>query len=258
MNRIASVLAIQFRNRGVWFLNPWGVFAAGFAIVWLIALLVRLLRFGQEETFTGALAAFYFVMMVAGILAVTQGFPFALGFGARRWDFLVGTLAMAVAVSAASSIVLGLLSLFEADVIHNWGVGLHFLHLPFFSDGSTLRHFCWTSDAACAQPDPSYVHGGVPLGAFWFSFVFLLFMCLLGLMLGSVFQRFGSTGIYILAGIVFVLLSAFLLVSTYWGWWGAIFGWLAQQTAAGLALWLLPPIALFAIVSYALLRKATA
>ena len=46
-------------------------------------------------------------------------------------------------------------------------------------------------------------------------------------------------------------------MSTYWLWWGAIFGWLAQQTAVALGLWLVPLIAICALASYALLRKAT-
>jgi hypothetical protein len=257
MNRIKSIMVMHVTGRRTWFAIPWGVFGAGFAIVWLLALIIRLFRGGQEETFTGAVAAIYFVMLVTGILAVTQAFPFALGCGARRRDFVLGTLALAVGVSAAYAIVLGLLSIVEADVLHNWGVGLHFLHLPFFSDGSPLRQFCWTSDAACAQPDPNYVHGVVPFGAFWFSFAFLLLLFLLGLTLGSIFQRFGSIGIYIFVGIVFVLLSCFVLLSSALEWWGAIFGWLVQQTAAGLAVWMLLPTAVFALAAYALLRKAT-
>ena len=82
-------------------------------------------------------------------------------------------------------------------------------------------------------------------------------MYLLGLLLSSIYQRFGRTGIYIFSGVAFLLLSVFLLLSSYWSWWGAIFGWLAQQTAAGLAWWLVPLMALFALASYALLRKAT-
>jgi hypothetical protein len=76
-------------------------------------------------------------------------------------------------------------------------------------------------------------------------------------MLGSIYQRFGRTGEYIFFGVAFLLLSVFLLVSTYWHWWGTIFGWLAQQSAATLGLWLVPLMAFFALVSYALLRKAT-
>jgi ABC-type Na+ efflux pump permease subunit len=204
-------------------------------------------------------AVFYFVMLLVGIGAVLQAFPFAVGFGTRRRDFVLGTLAMGIVACAAWAILLGLLSLIEANVIKNWGVGLHFFHLPYFSDGSLLRQFCWSyyRDAACAHSDPNYVRGGAHLGQFWVYFVFLLFMYLLGLLLGSIYQRFGRTGEYIFAGIAFLLLSVFLLVNTNWHWWGAIFGWLAQQTAATLGLWLLPLIAICALGSYALLRKAT-
>ncbi|MBF6589574.1 MAG: hypothetical protein IVW57_03455, partial [Ktedonobacterales bacterium] len=184
-------------------------------------------------------------------------FPFAVGFGTRRRESLLGTLAVAAAVSAAWAILLGLLSLIEANVIKNWGLGFHFFHLPFFSDGSPLRQFCWSHDAYCAQSDPNYLNGGAPLRQFWVYFVLLLFMCLLGVMLGSIYQRFGRIGIYIFCGVVFLLLSVFWVASADWNWWGAIGRWLAQQTAAGLAWWLVPLMALFALVSYALLRKAT-
>jgi len=259
MNRITSVMAMQARDRGTWFVIPWSVLAAGFAIVWLLALSIDLLFGDATPIYTGALAVFYFVMLLTGIGAVIRAFSFAVGFSARRRDYLLGTLAMGVAVSAAWALLLGLLSLIEANVIKNWGVGLHFFHLPFFSDGSPLRQFCWSyyHNTACAQSDPSYLKGGLPLGQFWVSFVLLLFLFLLGLLLGSIYHRFGRTGEYILAGIVFLLLSAFVLMGSYWSWWGAIFGWLAQQTAAGLALWLVPPMAVFALASYALLRKAT-
>jgi hypothetical protein len=257
MNRIASATVMQSRDRVSWFVIPASAMGAGFVIVWIIAVLVRLLGRPNDEVFTGALAVFYSVMLATGFGMVTGTFPFAVGFGVRRRDYLLGTVAMAAAVSAAWAIALTLLSLVEARVIKNWGVGLHFFHLPFFSGGSPLREFCWTSDAACARADPIYVRGGAPLEQTWFSFVFLLFLFLLGQMFGSIFQRFGRVGIYLALGIALLLLSLLAVVSSLWSWWGAIFGWLAQQTAAGLAWWLLLPAALFALASYALLRKAT-
>jgi hypothetical protein len=259
MNRIASVMVMHFRDRVSWFLIPASVLGAGFVIVLLIALSIALLWGGSTPVYTGALAVFYFVMLIEPIRTVIGTFPFAVGFGTRRRDYLLGTLAWGIAVCAAWAILLGLLSLIEANVIKNWGVGLHFFHLPFFSDGSPLRQFCWSyyHDMYCAQSDPNYLRGGLPLGQFWVYLVLLLFMYLLGLLLGSIYQRFGRVGEYIFFGIAFLLLSVFLLMSTYWHWWGAIFGWLTQQSAATLGLWLVPLIACFALVSYALLRKAT-
>jgi hypothetical protein len=259
MNRIASVMVMHFRDRVSWFLIPASVLGAGFVIVLLIALSIALLWGGTTPVYTGALAVFYFVMLIEAIRTVIGTFPFAVGFGTRRRDYLLGTLAWGVAVCAAWAILLGLLSLIEANVIKNWGVGLHFFHLPFFSDGSPLRQFCWSyyHDRYCAQSDPNYLSGGSPLGQFWVYFALLLFLYLLGLLLGSIYQHFGRTGEFILFGIAFLLLSVFVLVSTYWHWWGAIFGWLAQQSAATLGLWLVPLMACFALVSYVLLRKAT-
>jgi len=258
MSRIASVIVMQARDRGTWFLLPAFALGAVFVIGWFIILFRDVLMGGTNEAFTGALAAIYIVMMAGGIGSIGGTYPFAVGFGTRRRDYLLGTLAMAVAVSAAWAIVLGLLSLIEANVITNWGVGLHFFHLPFISDGSPLRQFCWTwtSYAACARSDPNYLSGGLPLAQFWVYFVLLLFMCLLGLLLGSIYQRFDRTGIYIALGTAFLFLSLFVVVSSLWNWWGAIFDWLVQQTAAGLAWWLVPLMALFAFASYALLRKA--
>ncbi|MDQ2713853.1 MAG: hypothetical protein M3Z08_02995 [Chloroflexota bacterium] len=259
MNRIANVMVMHARDRVTWFLTPASVLGAGFVIVLFIALSINLLWGGATPVYTGALAVFYFVMLIESIGTVRGTFPFAVGFGTRRRDYFLGTLAWGVAVCAVWAILLGLLSLIEAKVIKNWGVGLHFFHLPFFSDGSPLRQFCWSyyHDMSCAQSDPNYLSGGLSLGQIWVSFVLLLFMCLLGLLLGSVYQRFGRTGEYIFFGVAFLLLSVFLLVSTYWNWWGAIFGWLAQQSAATLGLWLVPPGGICVIVSYALLRKAT-
>jgi len=254
MNRIASVMVMYARDRGTWLLGPWIVLGGSFAIVWFIALSIDLLW--GIQTFTGALACIYIVMLLEGVATVSGTFPFAVGFGTRRRDYLLGTLAMAVAVCAAWAILLGLLSLIEANVIKNWGVNLHYFHLPVFSDGSPLRQFCW-GDTQCAQSDPYYFSGGSSLQQFRVSFVLLLFMDLLGLLLGSIYRRFGRTGEFILFGIAFLLLSVFVLVSTYWHWWGAIFGWLAQRSAATLGLWLVPLIAICAFASYALLRKAT-
>ncbi|HEX6554378.1 MAG TPA: hypothetical protein VF026_16555 [Ktedonobacteraceae bacterium] len=258
MNRIASVMVMHARDRVSWFVIPASVLGAGFVIVLGIALGVDLLRGSATPVYTGALAVFYIVMLIGGATIIRGTFPFAVGFGTLRRDYLLGTLAWGVAVCAAWAILLGLLSLIEANVIKNWGVGLHFFHLPFFSDGSLLRQFCWSyyHDLSCTRSDPNYLSSGLPPGQFWVSFALLLFMYLLGLLLGSIYQRFGRMGEYIYFGIVFLLLSIFVLVSAYWNWWGVIYGWLAQQTAATLGLWLLPLMAFFALVSYALLRKA--
>lgn len=259
MNRITSIMAMHTRDRVGWFVIPASVLGAGFVIALLITLLVNGLTGGSTPVYTGALASLYFVMLVIGVSAVTRTFPFAVGFGALRREYALGTLAIGAAFSAAWALLLGLLSLVEANLVDYWGVGLHLFHLPFFSDGAFLRQFCWSyyENAACARSDPGYVSGASSWAQLWVYFALLLFMYLLGLLIGSVYQRFGRVGAYSSAGVAVLLLSVFALLGTYLGWWSGIVGWLLQQTAASFSLWLLPPMALFALASYALLRKAT-
>ena len=260
MKRIASVMVMHARDWMTWLLGPWIVLGATFVICLLISLSIDVLWRGSIPVYSGAVACIAVVMLAVAIGTVLGTFPFAVGFGTRRSDYLLGTLAWSVAYCASWAILLGLLSLIESSVIKNWGVGLHFFHLPIFSDGSPLRQFCWPSppyDLSCAHADPTYVSGGSSLQQLWVSFVLLLFMDLLGLLLGSIYQRFGRTGEFMFFGIVFLLLSVFVLLSSYWHWWETISGWLVQQTAAVLGLWLVPLLAIFALASYALLRKAT-
>jgi hypothetical protein len=130
MNRTASVMVMHGRDRVSWFVIPASVLGAVFVISWCVVLLHDVLTGPPNSIFTAGLASIYAVMLVVGVSTVTGTFPFAVGFGTRRRDFVLGTLAMAVVACAAWAIVLGLLSLVETNVTKNWGVGMHFFHLP--------------------------------------------------------------------------------------------------------------------------------
>jgi hypothetical protein len=229
MNRIESVIVMHARNRMTWFFHPWFILGLAFAI----SLFVAVLFASDTLVYGGAVFAFYLAALADGALAVNATFRFAAGFSVRRRDYLLGTMAMAIGVGAVWAILLVLLSLIEANLIPHWGVNLYFFHFPFFSDGSAAVQF-------------------------WVYFALLLFNYFFGFAIGSVYQRFGQAGTWILAGSLVVLLGGFSLLSFRWNWWSAIFTWLCHQTAASLALWLLPLIAIFGLASYALLRKATA
>ena len=145
MKRIASVIVMQARDWRTWLVGPGIVLGATFVICLLIALCIDVLWKGSIPVYTGAVACLAVVMLAVAIGTVGGTFPFAVGFGRRRSDYLLGTLAWSVAYCACWAVLLGLLSLIEASVIKNWGVGLHFFHLPILSYGSPLRQFCWLS-----------------------------------------------------------------------------------------------------------------
>lgn len=229
MNRIATIIAMHSKDKMSWFFLPWIVVGSSFFINVFIAILVG----GKSPIYTGGLSSIFIYMLVAGALSVAAGFPFVLGFSGRRSDYFLGTVGLAVVVSAAWAILLWVLSLIEGYLVPNWGVDLHFFHLPYLSNGA-------------------------PVAQLWVFFVVMLLMYFLGFLPGSIYQRFGRPGMYTLFGISGVALTLLSFASTYWNWWPAIFNWFAHQTALDLAWWIVPIIGVCALASYALLRKATA
>jgi hypothetical protein len=228
MNRIESVMVMHSRYRMTWFLHPWIILGLAFAVALVVAVLIG----DSTPVYSGAVFAFYLATLADGVLAVNATFRFAVGFSVRRRDYLLGTIAMAIGLGAVWAILLVLLSLIEANLIPHWGVNLYFFHFPYFSDGS-------------------------PVVQFWVYFALLLFNYFLGIAVGSVYQRLGQTGTWVVAGALVVLLGTLSLLSFRWNWWSSIFSWLGQQSAASLALWLMPLIAMLGLASYALLRKAS-
>lgn len=229
MNRVMTVIAIQTRDKVGLFLLPWGILATSFVINAIIAMLLG----GSVAIYTGGLASIYIYMLVVGTLIIKETFPFAVGFSVRRIDYFLGTMAMAVAISAAYALLLSLLSLIEDNLTNSWGVGLHFFHLPYWSSSSFI-------------------------GQFWTDFIVMLFCFVLGFAPASVYRRFGLVGLYSFFGVIAVVATAGTILATYRQWWGDIFNWLGQWSAVQYAWWLVPVTLVGALGSYALLRRASA
>ncbi len=230
MNAVRTVVKMHSRGISIWFLLP-SVLLIQF-LATLIVILIILLFGGTTPFYPGGLVAICTLMFLLGIMSLNDTFPFALGFGVRRTDYVLGTTVMAVAVSAVAAVLWLLFSLLES-VTGGWGVELHYFHLPYFNDGSLIEQL-------------------------WVYFVVLANMYFLGFVIGSIYRRFGRAGTLIFLLIVFLLMSIFSFVWTYLRWWGAFFHWFSQFTAFELALLLLPLTAFYLLVSYLLLRRAVA
>jgi hypothetical protein len=97
MKRMASVMVMQAGDWRTWLLGPWIVLGATFVICLLITLSIDLLWRGSIPVYSGAVACIAVVMLAVAIGTVGGTFPFAVGFGTRRSDYLLGTLAWSVA-----------------------------------------------------------------------------------------------------------------------------------------------------------------
>lgn len=228
MNRITGVVRMYARDKWGWFFLPWIIMGSSFVINLIIAGALS-----DEPLRTGGLASIFIYMMVAGIVGVSQSFPFAIGFAVRRKDFVFGTLATMGGVSLISSVVILLLRAIESGT-DGWGVDLHFFDISYLNEGSVVAQW-------------------------WVMFSFMLHMSLLGFVISSIHRRFGRAGIFT-AMILFLLavtVGSFLL--GYYDKWEDIGNWLKDNppTAAEFASWLAPATIVYALASYALLRKAT-
>lgn len=219
---------MHFRNKNFWFFVPWMVLFSNFVINLCLSILIG----GKTAIYTGGLASIYIYMLVVGSITLKDTFPFALGFSVRRTDYFLGTVVMAVTVSAGTAILLLLLAITESELTGGWGVQLYFFHLPYLNDGPLI-------------------------GQLWTYFVVMVHTYFLGFASASVYQRFGRNGMYAFFTATLLLFSVCAYVCTYFNWWGAIFSWLSHHSAAGLASWMALLIVGYVLVSYVLLRKAT-
>jgi hypothetical protein len=228
MNRIASVMVMHARDRLTWFIAPWFLQLTAFSVT----LVLGLLRHGYGTGFSsGGAGDIYIFFGVMGILSVNDTFPFALSFNVRRKDYFLGTLLLALGLSAATALALASLGFIESHVVHGWGVGIHFFAPPYLSAGSFPQQA-------------------------WVDFSLLLDLFSLGFVISSIYRRFGRVGLWIFFAVVLLLLTTWIGLNIHLNSWGAFFAWFAQHTAFELALRLLPLMVLSLLASYLLLRRA--
>lgn len=178
------------------------------------------------------MASIYVYILIAVVISFAQTFPFTLGLSVRRTDYFLGTALTGLLVSLVTAVALYLLSMTEI-LTNDWGVGLHFFHLTHFTNGSMFEQV--------------YV-----------SLIALTNMFFIGLTLSSVYHRFGRNGLYTLLGLVSLSGSIVWYILERYHQWGHVFLWLSLRSTPQLATGTIPLIALYSVISYLLLRKATA
>lgn len=226
MNPISGVVRMHARNKLIWFVVPWIVLLGNFAISLAISYLL-----GGKPIITGGLSSIYIFMFVLGTITLPDTFVFAISLSVRRIDYMLGTALMVLATSVITGLLLFSFSLLENNLTHGWGMSLHFFFLPYINDGPLIIQF-------------------------WVYCVPLVMLYALGFLVGSIYRRFGKTGMWTFSIAMFLTASGLGFVWTYYHWWETFFGTLAQYSAFTYIMWMVPAIAGCALVSYALLRKA--
>lgn len=224
MTNYLKMTQIYFRDRWTWVTIPSMIIGANFIVSFLVSVML------QAPLYTGSYASVFIYAFVLGILIIPQTFPLAIGLSTTRKDYFIGTMLHSLINGTIISLLLILFEVLER-VSGHWWTDLHFFYLPYLHDGSIIEHFL--------------------LGLFLYLFSFHS-----GLIIASIYRRFGGKSV--LASIFAAIVG--LGVVTYcfhaYDWLEHIFTWIAGQTAFQLSCWTLPITMLYTFASYLMLRKS--
>jgi hypothetical protein len=227
MKRSVAVMKMHLTDRITLVALPLGILAAAFAVnvvIWL--------PLPEDGRRTGGAASVLVFVLAAAMFAVVRGLPFALGMGATRRAFAVGTVLTGAVLALGFGTLYLLLSGLE-ELTDGWG-----LHGTFFD-------FAWFGRSA------------VP--ARWAVLV-LAFLAswLLGAAVSALWPRWGVVAL-VIGGPATILVGGggFALV-TWRGWWDAVGGWFAGLTPLTSSGWLLLLSAALAAATWGSLRRVSA
>ena len=231
MNRIRQVARLQIPAWPHILGWTWSITAVTFGINLLSVMANH--DPGDGVTTTGGVASLYGIAIGMAATSVTQIFPYALGMSVTRREFFLAWSLLAVAQSVAYALVLCLLHAVEQATGH-WGIGMRYFGLPFMDD---------------VNPVLLLLGYAVPM----------LVVILLGILLGAVHLRWGTTGVLASLTLAITVLGLAAALITWTRRWDAIGRWLLDQSpTALLAGWPVLVAAAFAVGGYTLIRRATA
>jgi hypothetical protein len=184
-------------------------------------------------TTTGGVVALYGIAIGMAAVSVTQIFPYALGMSVTRREFYLAWSLLAVVQSVVYALVLCLLRAVEQATGY-WGVEMRYFGLPFMDD---------------ANPVLLLLGYTVPM----------LVVTHLGILFGTVYVRWGTTGVLASLTLAVTVLGLAAVLITWTRQWEAIGRWMLDQPpTALLAGWPVLVAAAFAVGGYSLIRRATA
>jgi hypothetical protein len=226
MNRPLAVARIHAMDHTNVFVLPWVMLASSFVInviVWL------LLPEAAAQGSGGILSLYGLAVAMISVL-VSRGFPFQVGFGVTRRDFLAGTVLLVALYSLGSAIVLTGLNLIEGAT-GGFGLGGRFFRVPWFTDVPGVQLM---------------VIYGLPM----------VFFVGIGMLYSAIWSRYKTTGMAVLTVASALAVVLMIALVTWRGAWPNIGSWFAtiQPLTAVLVLGALGVLAIAA--SWLTLRRA--
>lgn len=232
LTRALAVVRLLVANPWISVLVPMGILSFIFALNYVLFRILssQAAEDGEWSATTGGISFVYIYVLILAVTSVNQSFPLALGLGATRREFSVGT---AIYFGAASIIIAAAIATAaEIEIATDgWGIPFQFFSLA-----------------------------GVGIDSWGALFAFSLLMLALAVSIGFVtavvYVRWKARGMYVYWIAVTVLLLGVLAYLVSLDDWGVIGRFIVEAQALGLALWSLVITIPAALIGYALLRRA--
>ncbi len=240
------IVRLHAVNPTVFFGVPWIILGGAWAITMLISLIVSAGTGvsivmgpgagGAPEDIDGmryswAVLSPQWYLVVVGVQAIGLTFSFALGFGATRRDFWLGTSLMFVLVSIMYAAAIA--TLVQVEIATNgWGLGAHMFDALWYGQTN------WFVD-------------------FYTTFALQLLVLFIGASVTTVYMRWRMRGMIVLMSTTAAIVIATVAVITWSNSWPAVFTWLGGLGIVGAFTVVLGFAALFGVLGYIVIRRAT-
>ncbi|WP_400997239.1 hypothetical protein [Agromyces sp. GXQ0307] len=233
-NEILRIVRLHTVNPSIFFVVPAMILGGAWAVTMVIALILVGAGVPQEELafqYSWAVLSPQWYLIVVGVQAVSYTFPFALGFGATRRDYWIGTGIMFVLASFLFAVVIATLMLVERAT-GGWGVG-------------------------AGMFDALWYFGADWITAFYTTFALQLLVLFIGAGVTTVFMRWRMKGMMILLfGGVAVILALIALL-TFTESWESLGAWLSSIGVIGVFTVVLATALAWAVAGFLVIRRAT-
>ncbi len=180
MSTLVNVCRYHLVQRVNYLALPWAILAFAFAVDVAILALTPVGK--TSHRYVGGLAAIFIVLFVLGLQSVARSLPFGLALGASRRSYYLGTIGLAVALSALYGLALAVGQVIERAT-GGWGLKMGFFRVPYILQGPW--YLTWLT-----------------------SFVALVLLFVYGMWFGLVYRRWNLVGLVVfIAGQVTALLA---------------------------------------------------
>lgn len=226
MNRPIAVARIHAMDHVNVLILPWAMLASAFALNVIIWLLLP----EAAATGSGGILSLYGLAVAMISVLVSRGFPFQVGFGVTRRDFLAGTVLLVALYSLGSAVILTGLNLIEGAT-SGFGLDGRFFRVPWFTDVPGVQLM-----VIYALP--------------------MLFFVGIGMLCSAIWSRYKTTGMAVLTMASAVAVVLMIALVTWRDAWPSLGSWFAtlQPLATVLVLGALGVVAIGA--SWLTLRRA--